>query len=115
MRKYNNARFPKEQIAEQVLGDLGVPTDSRKSATRLILDGSKELGLLKNIKDSHYVDLDGVPSSATTSEDSEDESNEARESKPDMVQAAYAAEQTVSKLPETVPGNDRVFIRLYRT
>lgn len=61
LEKYNNSRVPQEKIARNVLEELGVPSDSTEQSFKLIFEGARELGLLREVKGSFYVDLDTTP------------------------------------------------------
>ena len=58
LEKYNNSRLPTDRIAMNVLGELGVPPDSASETHALILSGAREVGFLRDVKNSTYVDLD---------------------------------------------------------
>jgi predicted nucleotide-binding protein len=62
LKKYTGNSLPRHEIALNVLKDMGVPSDRTEKVFDLVLDGAKYLGLLKELKDKIYVDLDGVPS-----------------------------------------------------
>jgi len=57
LQKYDRAPIPRDDIARNVLMELGVPTDRAGEVLSLIVDGAKELGFLQQIKDRTYVDL----------------------------------------------------------
>ena len=79
LQKYDRAPIPRDDIARNVLMELGVPTDRAGEVLSLIVDGAKELGFLQQIKDRTYVDLSSAKApveskvteiaSTTTSED----------------------------------------------
>src|SRR5437016_11544257 len=60
LRQYDNAPFPKREIARNVLIDLGVPDDRADSTLELILEGAKAVGFVQTIKDRDYVSLEGM-------------------------------------------------------
>jgi predicted nucleotide-binding protein len=62
LRKYNGSKFPRDDIAMNVLHDMGVPRDRAERALQIIKEGAEELGLLQKIKDTSYVHID--PSTA---------------------------------------------------
>jgi hypothetical protein len=62
LRKYDGANIPREEIAVNVLIEMGVPSDKAKGVLALILDGARSVGFVQEIKDKHYVNLEGVPS-----------------------------------------------------
>jgi len=55
--KYDGAPIPKDQIAANVLMEMGVPMDRTAEVLRLILEGAEAVGFLQEIKDRKYVDL----------------------------------------------------------
>jgi predicted nucleotide-binding protein len=60
LQKYDRAPIPRDDIARNVLMDLGVPTDRTDEVLALIVESAGDLGFLKQIKDRTYVDLTGV-------------------------------------------------------
>jgi predicted nucleotide-binding protein len=59
LTRYNGAAVPREDIALNVLNDLGVPPDRTKGVYDLIMDGAASVGLLQDIKGRKYVELNG--------------------------------------------------------
>ena len=59
LSKYDGHAIPKEQIAQNVLVEMGVPKERSNSIKDMIVDGAKDLGLLSEIKGKTYVNLDG--------------------------------------------------------
>ncbi|WP_269533009.1 TIR domain-containing protein [Chitinimonas sp. BJYL2] len=57
LSKYDGSQLPKEQIAKNVLEDLGVPSDRCDSIFSSIVDGAKSLNLLRDIKGKLYIDI----------------------------------------------------------
>jgi predicted nucleotide-binding protein len=60
LQKYDNAPIPRQDIARNVLADLGVPADRTAEVLRLIVDSAGDVGFLRTIKDKTYVDLAGA-------------------------------------------------------
>ena len=60
LTKYNNSPIPQENIAFNVLEDMGTTRDRVKETHTLILENSESVGFLKKIKDKTYVDLDTI-------------------------------------------------------
>jgi predicted nucleotide-binding protein len=60
LNKYNGAPLPKDTIAQNVLIELGVPSDRASDVLLLILEGAESLGLLQEIKGRKYVDLNST-------------------------------------------------------
>jgi predicted nucleotide-binding protein len=57
LQKYDRAPIPRDDIARNVLMEIGVPTDRTAEVLSLIVEGARELGFLQQIKDRTYVDL----------------------------------------------------------
>jgi hypothetical protein len=51
LRKYDAASLPREDIARNVLIDLGVPPDRAPDVLEMILEGAESVGILRVIKD----------------------------------------------------------------
>jgi hypothetical protein len=60
LQKYDRAPIPRDDIARNVLTELGVPTDRTAEVLTLIVEGARELSFLQQIKDRTYVDLSGT-------------------------------------------------------
>lgn len=58
LRKYADSPLPPTNIAQNVLGSMGVPPDRTSDVFTLIVEGAKTLGLLQDIKGKSYVNLD---------------------------------------------------------
>jgi predicted nucleotide-binding protein len=83
LQKYDRAPIPRDEIARNVLIEMGVPTDRSAEVFSLIVEGAKELGFLQPIKDRTYVDLTSarasveskvtdLPSTTVSGNDSDD-------------------------------------------
>jgi predicted nucleotide-binding protein len=68
LQKYDRAPIPREDIARNVLMELGVPADRTDEVLGLIVEGAGELGFLRQIKDRTYVDLMGAKVLTETNE-----------------------------------------------
>jgi predicted nucleotide-binding protein len=66
LQKYDNAPIPRDDIARNVLADLGVPADRTSDVLKLIVESAGDLGFLRTIKDKTYVDLAGANFPVTT-------------------------------------------------
>lgn len=66
LTKYNDSRLPTEQIAKNVLEEMGVPKDKTGDVLNLITEGLKTLGLSREVKGQKYVDLEGTMGSSTS-------------------------------------------------
>jgi predicted nucleotide-binding protein len=115
LQKYDNAPIPRDDIARNVLADLGVPADRTSDVLKLIVESAGGVGFLRTIKDKTYVDLAGtnVPvESRSTSTESADE----EEPEPNEVVELHRAQPVMAPAPRvlTIPSEDarlrRVFI-----
>jgi len=68
LRKYDGSPLPREEIARNVLLDMGVPQDRTADVLQLLLESAEAVGFLRQIKDKRYIDLDGVEPSAPRAE-----------------------------------------------
>jgi hypothetical protein len=68
LEKYSGAAIPKDQIAQNVLLDMGVPKEKTAEVLKLILEGAASVGFIQDIKDKKYVDLQGTAVPASTEE-----------------------------------------------
>jgi predicted nucleotide-binding protein len=57
IKKYDGAPLPRDDIAANVLREMGVPTDRANEVLQFILEGAESVGVLKDIKGKKYVDL----------------------------------------------------------
>lgn len=60
LQKYDKAPVPRDEIARNVLVELGVPADRTEEVLQLIVESAGQLGFLQKIKDRTYVDLGGA-------------------------------------------------------
>lgn len=58
LTKYDGSPLPKDNIARNVLEEMGVVAGVTERVLQLILDNAKELGLLRELKGRFYVRLD---------------------------------------------------------
>lgn len=56
LRNYAGAPFPREDIATNVLAEMGVPREKAKAVFELIASAAESVGLLRDIKGRKYVD-----------------------------------------------------------
>jgi predicted nucleotide-binding protein len=122
LEKYHNAKLPHDRIAKNILEEIGVPSDSTEQAFNLILSGAKQLGLVREVKGSFWVDLDRVPSDTSNSTDNSDNDDEPPNFEPTNNENNLPKEKSnesveTSKnfspseiLDSTKPKNNRVFI-----
>lgn len=60
LNKYSGSSLPKQDIALNVLQEMGVPQERLESVLSLIIENASGVGLLREIKGRQYVDLGGV-------------------------------------------------------
>ncbi len=68
LRKYDGHPLPRQDIALNVLEEMGVPRDKAGDVLDRIVTSAQSVGLIEDIRDKEYVSLHGsggVPSSAT--------------------------------------------------
>lgn len=59
-QRYDNAKFPKDSIAKNVLNELGLPQERADQALDIIKRNGKLAGVLRDIKGDLYVSLQGA-------------------------------------------------------
>ncbi len=60
LSKYDKAALPRIDIAQNVLMEMGVPSDRTERVLNLILEGATVLGFIQEIRGKKYVDLDSL-------------------------------------------------------
>ncbi len=66
LNEYNGSPLPREDIARNVLEDLGVPKDRTAAVFSIISTEATSLGLSQTIKGKVYIDLSGVAVTPST-------------------------------------------------
>jgi predicted nucleotide-binding protein len=66
LKKYADSPLPPVNIAQNVLGSMGVPSDRSSDVFNLIVEGAQKLGLLQEIKGKKYVNLQRALTASTT-------------------------------------------------
>ena len=92
LRKYDGSPFPRNDIAQNVLEELGVPRDKTEGVLEQIDASARSVGFIEEIKSKNYVTLQGVVTTARARRTSEPEEN-TEEEKP--TSAANEARLTV--------------------
>lgn len=59
LTRYDNSPLPKDNIAQNVLNDIGVPTERTSEVLASIIESAEALGLITEIRGKRYVDLNG--------------------------------------------------------
>lgn len=68
LRNYDSHPFPRQDIALNVLEDLGVPRDKAAEVLERIDASARSVGFIEEIKGKPYVSLNGIASIATSVE-----------------------------------------------
>ncbi len=101
LTKYNDAAIPRDDIACNVLEDLGVPKDRTADVLKLIMDGANEVGFITEIKEKKYVNLKGVkPPPATTEKSKLDEAEAGAASEPQEIEDVLPDIPPISVVPK---------------
>lgn len=85
LNRYDSSKLPREDIACNVLAELGVPREVTKRTLDLIIDGARTVGFIRQIGGIDYVDLQGAaqavasPPAANDDPEVENEGDEALE------------------------------------
>ncbi|MBF4614711.1 TIR domain-containing protein [Curtobacterium sp. VKM Ac-1376] len=79
LQRYDGSRVPSRPIAENVVEELGVPSDSVGRVLDLILVNAEAVGFLQDIAGQQYIDLNGSPAPSTTTEPLENGADTRRE------------------------------------
>jgi predicted nucleotide-binding protein len=79
LRKYSGGSLPRQDIALNVLQDLGVPRDRSDAVHQLIIESARSVGFIREIKGKSFVDLSGVSVSINGDEQPIDDEGEKSE------------------------------------
>jgi predicted nucleotide-binding protein len=60
LERYNNAKFPKDIIAQNVLVDMGLPKERAEQALAILKANAESAGVLADIKGDKFVFLEGT-------------------------------------------------------
>jgi predicted nucleotide-binding protein len=121
LRRYNGSKLPREDIAMNVLHDLGVPSERTERAFELIVKGAESVGFIHDIKGSRYVDLGtatgtrvdsakAAPSGDDATDDAEVTSRLESHSPPDRSSSAAPVAPASLAAPRGTPRSRRVFV-----
>lgn len=106
LTKYDENALPREDIAMNVLGTMGVPEDRAKGVLGLILAGAKDLGLLVALKGKDYIQLSGAATAVVELPPEEASRSNASLEDYDLVEDVQTARVAAQQPSE----NKRVFI-----
>lgn len=106
LNKYNGSPLPRNDIAKNVLVDMGVPNDRTDKVLALILDGAESLELIAEIKGKKYIDLSGVTVQASTVLSTVSAFEDSQTTPSDFIpnipgQDTSSAQQTLSQMPSS--------------
>jgi predicted nucleotide-binding protein len=73
LRKYDGSPFPRNDIAQNVLEELGVPREKTEGVLEQIDASARAVGFIEEIKGKNYVTLQGVANVALPGESTENE------------------------------------------
>lgn len=113
LTKYDGSPIPKDQIAQNVLGNMGVPKDRASDVLALILEGAESLGLITEIKGKKYANLSSPKVKPTTSLpeiDASDYEDDDTSGHDDLSQPNALASPSISAPALAISQNKKVFI-----
>jgi hypothetical protein len=108
LRRYDGSKLPREDIARNVLVEIGVPQDAADRALTLIVDGARTYGLLREIGGSTFVDLQSTPVAAGIEDTYVPGGDDAPDEALDEISDGGASIRDES--PKPTAGKTRVFI-----
>lgn len=118
LRRYNGRRLPPDNIARNVLEELGVPRDRVERTLAVITENARHVGFIREIKGQPHVDIDTPEPITETPEtqDIEDQPADVEGQSADSDSAPPSPPQTrerVTSAPQPAAiqdSNNRVFI-----
>lgn len=108
INKYNNSPLPRQDIAINVLIDMGVPRERAKNVFELILSSAESVGLIRTIQNKKYIDLSGIPKSESEDDEEPETSEESKDGKSQTTIENSAQDEQPPQPPST--NNKKVFI-----
>lgn len=76
LRKYDTHTFPRDDIAVNVLVEMGVPKDKAEEVRDQIMDSATKMGFIEELKGKKYVHLDSVTRTTPPAEEGDDDNAE---------------------------------------
>jgi len=78
LHKYNTSQIPRQEIAENIITEMGVPKERAKSVLDIIIGGAESLSMIKEIKGKKYIDIenDSFENNTQNNSISDEENNE---------------------------------------
>jgi hypothetical protein len=106
LQKYDRAPIPKENIAHNVLVELGVRNERTPVVLAMILEGAQALGFLQDIKDRKYVELSSTGTDETLRDPTAQRTEQVTE--PNFIPAPLQNTPVILKpVPSTIPPDAR--------
>lgn len=65
LQHYNNSPFPRQDIAKNVLQEMGIPDSRVSQVLQLILEGAEKYGFIHDNRGRKYVDIDVITPAST--------------------------------------------------
>jgi len=115
LQKYSNQKLPQDKIMNNVLLDMGVPSDRLEKIKEIIIKNAQDYGLIRQIKGNYYVDLDislEVVSGKESLEEIEIDYNEISKDSAGEVEVYNSPKTNITKEVEQAINinNNKVFI-----
>lgn len=110
LTKYSGSPLPRQDIALNVLQEMGVPKDKADAVFTLIVDSAQTVGLLREIKGKQYVDLTGVAQSTPT--DGQDETDQSTD---EVVDSSNETHLNKGPMPPTTTASATIVRKVFIT
>jgi len=119
LKKYAGSPLPRQDIALNVIKEMGVPKDKAESVYSLTVDSAQTVGLLREIKGKQYVDLTGVTQGSGAPGDTRDDGDlvevvtpevKKAETPPTTAKPPQAASPQLSRRVFITHGKDKSFL-----
>lgn len=114
LTRYDGAKFPRHDIACNLLVEMGVPRESTKRVLELVVESAKCVGFLRVINSVAFVDLQGTPQPASASQEPPTEEDTSGNDDVSQVDVATMGVAGAPSHPQTQQNaelkNTRVFI-----
>lgn len=111
LTRYNGSRLPADQIARNMLEEMGVPSNKTVEVFALIVEGANELGFLREVKGQLYVDLERTDDQVRESTEG-DSTDLLEKANSEGVSPGRVADPPVAvpEITHTIKRTNRVFI-----
>jgi predicted nucleotide-binding protein len=98
LRQYDGANIPREDIAMNVLTDMGVPRERSRDVLNMIVSSAEAVGFILEIKGRRHVDLQGVRPIVTSPDLNESDSSINEEPTGTESKVGYEAPDTIASV-----------------